>query len=65
MTTQEALEILLDIDTTTVIDDNWGGYLKEQPKVVEALCKFTNLNSYDEVLEYYEGWSIIDIIEER
>jgi hypothetical protein len=63
MTRQEALEILLEIDTSTVIDDNWGDFI--EPKVVEALCKYTNLNSYDEVLEYYEGWYIIDIIEER
>lgn len=63
MNKQEAIKILLEIDTTTVIDSNWYDYIKNTKKLT-ALLKFTGLKTYNELLKYYEGYYIRELIED-
>jgi hypothetical protein len=62
MTKKEAIKILETVDPTTVIDDNWDGYLEEQPIVIEALCSITKTFDYTVVLQIYEGYTIKDLL---
>ena len=61
MTKEEAQIILDSIDETTVVDDNWLGYLVEDKecKVLRAISIITGL-SWNDFLEKHEGDYISD-----
>lgn len=63
ITKKEAVVRLLSIDQDTVIDENWFSYFIEGDTL---LCLFiiTNLNSYKEILDIYEGWTIDELLNE-
>ena len=63
ITKKETIQILLNLDQSTIIDENWWGYLMEKETLL-ALLVFTDLNSYERVLKFYEGYTIDKLINE-
>jgi hypothetical protein len=63
ITNREAIKILESLDENTIIDANWFTYLIEGNTLI-ALFKITNLNSYQEILDKYEGYSINELLNE-
>lgn len=58
----EAIEILLNVDPTTVIDDTWWDYFMEDPKEYNAMMLLSELKSYKEILDVYEGYYIREFL---
>ena len=63
ITNREAIKILESLDEGTIIDANWFTYLIEGNTLI-ALFKITDLNSYQEILYKYEGYSINELLNE-
>jgi len=63
ITKKEAIAELLFIQNNTVIDINWFNYLIGGNTLI-ALLIFTNLNSYQEILDKYEGYSLEELLNE-
>lgn len=63
ITKKEAIIKLLSINKDTIIDLNWFSYLIET-EILLALFIITNLNSYTELLNKYEGYSIDELLNE-
>jgi|JI6StandDraft_1071083.scaffolds.fasta_scaffold968718_1 uncharacterized radical SAM superfamily Fe-S cluster-containing enzyme len=63
ITNREAIKILESLDEGTIIDANWFTYLIEGNTLI-ALFKITDLNSYQEILDKYEGYSINELLNE-
>ena len=63
ITKKKAIVELLSIQDNTIIDKNWFNYLIEGNSLI-ALLIFTNLNSYQEILDKYEGYSIDELLNE-
>jgi len=63
ITKKEAIIELLSIQNNTVIDANWFNYLIGGNTLI-ALLIFTNLNSYQEILDKYEGYSLEKLLNE-
>ena len=62
MTKLEAIEILLDCDKETVIDDTWWDYFMEDPSEYNAMICLSEMNSYKEILDKYEGFYIREFL---
>ena len=58
----EAIEILLNVDITTVIDENWWDSFMEDPKYYDAMLVLSGMSSYKEILNMFEGFYIRDFI---
>lgn len=58
----EAIEILLNVDPTTVIDDTWWDYFMEDPKEYNAMMLLSGLSSYKEILDKFEGFYIKEFL---
>jgi uncharacterized radical SAM superfamily Fe-S cluster-containing enzyme len=63
ITNREAIKILESLDEGTIIDANWFTYLIEGNTLI-ALFKITDLNSYQEILDKYEGYSLEELLNE-
>lgn len=63
ITKKEAIAELLFIQNNTIIDINWFNYLIGGNTLI-ALLIFTNLNSYQEILDKYEGYSLEELLNE-
>ena len=63
ITNREAIKILESLDENTIIDANWFMYLIESNTLI-ALFIITDLNSYQEILDKYEGYSINELLNE-
>jgi len=62
MTKLEAIEVLLEWDTSTVIDDNWWDYFMEDPTYYNAMMVLTEMKSYKTILDKYEGFYIREFL---
>lgn len=62
MTKLEAIEVLLECDPSTVIDDNWWDCFKEDPKYYDAMITLTGMSSYKAILNKYEGFYIREFL---
>lgn len=63
ITNREAIKILESLDENTIIDTNWFMYLIESNTLI-ALFIITDLNSYQEILDKYEGYLINELLNE-
>ena len=63
ITYRKTIQILENLDEDTIIDANWFTYLIEGNTLI-ALFIITNLNSYQEILDKYEGYSIDELLNE-
>lgn len=63
ITNREAIKILESLDENTIIDANWFMYLIESNTLI-ALFIITDLNSYQEILDKYEGYLINELLNE-
>lgn len=63
ITKREAIIKLLSINKDTIIDLNWFSYLIES-EILLALYIITDLNSYNQILNKYEGYSINELLNE-
>lgn len=58
----EAIDILLGVDTTTVIDENWWDYFMDDPKEYNAMMLLSGLESYKKLLDVYEGYLVREFL---
>ena len=58
----EAIEILLNVDSTTVIDEGWWDSFMEDPKEYDAMILLSGLESYKKILDIYEGYLIREFL---
>ena len=58
----EAIEILLDVDITTVIDENWWDCFMNDPKEYEAMMLLSGLESYKKILDKFEGYLVREFL---
>lgn len=58
----DAINKLLDLDQTTVIDDVWEDYLDEDLEILNSLKLLSGLNTYEKILAMYEGYYIKDFL---
>ena len=63
ITKKKAIFELLSIQDNTIIDKNWFNYLIGG-NILIALLIFTDLNSYQEILDKYKGYSIDELLNE-
>lgn len=63
ITKKEAIIKLLSLEDNTIIDENWFMCLIESNTLI-ALFIITDLNSYQEILNKYEGYSIDELLNE-
>ena len=63
ITKKEAIIKLLSLEDNTIIDMNWFSHLIEKETLL-SLFIVTNLNSYTEILNKYEGYSIDELLNE-
>lgn len=62
MTKLGAIEVLLECDTSTVIDDIWWDYFMEDPTYYDAMIVLTEMKSYKTILKKYEGFYIREFL---
>jgi hypothetical protein len=60
----EAIETLLNVDPTTVIDEGWWDSFMEDPKEYDAMMLLSGLKSYKEILDKFEGYLIREFLSE-
>lgn len=58
----EAIEILLDVDITTVIDECWWDCFMDDPKEYEAMMLLSGLENYKEILDKFEGYLVREFL---
>lgn len=63
LTKKQAINHLLNIKPKTVIDENWFSDLIDKDTLL-SLFVTTNLNSYQEILDEYEGYTIDELLNE-
>lgn len=57
MKTENAIEILKSLDSTTVIDANWLDYINGT-RILTALLEISQLKNYSNVMQVFEGYTI-------
>jgi hypothetical protein len=62
MTKLEAIEVLLECDPTTIIDEIWWEYFIENPSYYDAMMILTEMKSYKAILNKYEGYYIREFL---
>ena len=62
MTKLGAIEVLLECDPSTVIDDTWWDYFMEDPTYYDAMMVLTEMKSYKAILDKYEGFYIREFL---
>ena len=58
----KAIELLLECDPSSIIDDNWWDYFKTNPTYYNAMIVLSGFTSYQQILTQYEGYYIRDFI---
>jgi len=64
MTKREALTIILEINSNTVIDDVWYEYFIDDFNKLRALLVLFNYQSYKQLLDDHEGSTLAELIED-
>jgi hypothetical protein len=62
LTKLEAIEVLLEYNSSTVIDDNWWDSFKGDPTCYDAMIVLSGMNSYKAILDKYEGFYIREFL---
>jgi hypothetical protein len=62
MTKLEAIEVLLECNSSTIIDDNWWNYFKADPTCYDAMIVLTEMTSYSAILKKYEGFYVREFL---
>ena len=68
LTTEEARQaarwLFENVDLSTVIDPDWFEHFYTDSRPLMALMNLTGLNSYEDILNEYEGSMIVEMIED-